>query len=194
MSLADEDRKRDEFSHGNIMKYENYKLSAPGGDDDDYCYDAEDDEEEAKKPATADTVDKLYTTTALREEVDAIMGVMHDEYAVLDRVTSKSEHLSEASEIAIIGFWKLKETGVFRCVHSFEIPNPMKREVNDVEATSIYQVLYEGKNGELFFFYLDKDPKEPESAELCFAILDTKSDQEKKHQISLKSAEGGSNL
>ena len=80
-------------------------------------------------------VDKLYSATALMEEVDPVFGIKSAEYAKTELVKEQDE--VNDPEFAIIGFWSLKETGVFRCVQSFEVPNPMKREVADVEGTSL---------------------------------------------------------
>ena len=60
------------------------------------------------------------------------------------------------SEVAIIGFWSLTEQGIFRCKHSFAVPNPMKREVAGVEGTVLYQVLFGQKGSEMFFFFEQK--------------------------------------
>ena len=137
ITLADEDRDRDEFSGGNILKRERFNLAPPVEEEseynsDDYASEEEKDTEENKEEIAAEVAkgDKLYTTTALVEEVDAIVGIKSVEYAKCELVTDQVD--KEESEVAIIGFWNLKDNGVFRCVHSFVVPNPMKREVDDV--------------------------------------------------------------
>ena len=186
MTLADEDRDRDELAGGNILKRERFQLVPPVEEESDYDseedYGSSDDsgkdkeeEKEAAPGAAAEKVDKMYTATALVEEVDAIVGIKPVEYAKCELITD--QQAMEEMEIAIIGFWTLKDTGVFRCIHSFVISNPMKREVDDVQGTNLYQVLYPGKNGEVFFFYDEKNAKKEEDNGLRFGILDTESDQ-----------------
>ena len=65
--------------------------------------------------------------------------------------------------MAVIGFWKLTNDQVFRCYHFFYVPNPMMREVKDIEGTDLQQVLYTGVApapqvpGDIFFFYKDSN-------------------------------------
>jgi len=125
------------------LKRERFNLIPPVDEESDYddeSYGSDSDnsakeketDEILKEEHAAETAkgDKLYTATALVEEVDAIVGIKSVEYAKCELVTDQIE--KEEVEIAIIGFWNLKENGVFRCVHSFTVPNPMKREVDDV--------------------------------------------------------------
>ena len=77
------------------------------------------------------------------EEVDALAGIKVDEYAVFEENNEKEDNMDV--EIAIIGFWNLKEEeNVFRCAHSFFVPNPVKRQVTDIDGTVLYQVLFGG--------------------------------------------------
>ena len=62
------------------------------------------------------------------------------------------KHDIKDSEIAIIGFWGLDQK-IYKCVHSFKVPNPVKRQVLDVEGAAIHQVLFGMKKGEIFFFF-----------------------------------------
>jgi hypothetical protein len=52
----------------------------------------------------------------------------------------------------------------------------MKREVDDVGGTNLYNVLYTGKKGEVFFFYDEKNAKPGHENGLHFCVLDTESD------------------
>ena len=51
----------------------------------------------------------------------------------------------------------------------------MKREVDDVGGKNLYNVLYTGKNGEIFFFYDKKDAKVKSKNGLHLCVLDTES-------------------
>ena len=54
----------------------------------------------------------------------------------------------EAKEIAVIAFWRPDQnTGVLDCYHFFNVPNPMKRMVQDQKGTQLYEVLYQGQDG-----------------------------------------------
>ena len=114
----------------------------------------------------------MYSETALSVEVDPVTGVNPIEYAQLERDRSQDGSETYPEEIAIIGFWDLQNTGVFRCQHSFVIPDPIKREVAETESTNLFQVLFEGDNGDIFFFYT-RSASLTEN-ELRLAVLDTK--------------------
>jgi hypothetical protein len=107
----------------------------------------------------------------LNEAVDEVDGIENDEYARLKYVPDNAESCDQ-SEVAVIGFWKLTTNQVFRCYHFFYVPNPMKREVKDIEGTDLQQVLYTGVApapevpGDIFFFYKD------DIGRLMHAILD----------------------
>ena len=111
----------------------------------------------------------------MKEEVDPVTGINNEEYARLNKNEEIEEDAKQPEEIAIIGFWKLKEDGVFRCIHSFEVPNPMKREVVDVQGTNLYEVLFRGDDGKEIFFMFDAEKDE----DLKLGILHL-CDQEKK--------------
>ena len=110
-------------------------------EEDDYGYGYYDSESEGEKKE-ADKANQLYTPAALMEEVDAIVGIKHEEYAMFE--VDEEEEQNMDTEIAMIGFWRLKETGVFRCIHSFIVPNPVKRQITDTDGTVLYQVLFGG--------------------------------------------------
>ena len=84
----------------------------------------------------------------------------------------------DAGEIAIIGFWSLKNDGYFRCSHSFIVPNPVKRQVSDTGGTVLYQVLFGGKSSKDIFFFYEKSCQDDMSLHL--GVLDLESDQTKK--------------
>ena len=120
----------------------------------------------------------------LNEAVDEVDGIENDEYARLKYVADNAESCDQ-SEIAVIGFWKLTNNQVFRCYHFFYVPNPMMREVKDIEGTDLQQVLYTGVApapevpGDVFFFYKD------ESGRLHHAILDFALQPARSHLIEL---------
>ena len=62
----------------------------------------------------------------------------------------------------------------------------MKREVDDVDGTNLYNVLYTGKDGEVFFFYDEKNAKKPEKNGLHLCVLDTESNMREKGTHELK--------
>jgi len=98
----------------------------------------------------------------LLEQVDEVDGIENEEYARLKYVPDNAESC-DARDVAVIGFWKLTDDSVFRCYHFFYVPNPMMREVKDIEGTDLQQVLYTGVApepqvpGDIFFFYKDED-------------------------------------
>jgi hypothetical protein len=174
---------------GNVLKRERFEIIAP---DEEKPHD-DSEEEQAPDPRFDDVLaeprkklpeieaedfdgDKLYDPSSLMEEVDPIVGIKSVEYAQCHRNEERNV-IKEDSEFAIIGYWQLKDNGVFRCVHSFTVPNPMKREVDDVGGTNLYSFLYPGKNGEVFFFYEEKNQKRTKDNGLFFCVLDTASDQ-----------------
>ena len=102
------------------------------------------------------------------EEVDAVVGIQNSEFAKLE-IDEDHEDFSN-NEVAIIGFWSLTEQGVFRCAHSFTVPNPMKREVVDIEGTVLCQILFGSKGDSLFFFF-------KQDSDLYLGVLDLESKQ-----------------
>ena len=74
-------------------------------------------------------------------------------------------------DIAVIGFWRNTPKNTLQCYHYFYVPNPMKRAIKQVGASVLYQLLYTGSQGEVFFFFSDPENKGNEKVNL--AILDT---------------------
>ena len=97
------------------------------------------------------------------EEVDAVIGIQNTEFAKLEK-DEEAEDLTDR-EVAIIGFWSLTEQGVFRCAHSFTVPNPMKREVLNIEGTTLCQVLF-GQHGDVLYFFFEQ------KSDLYLGVLD----------------------
>ena len=57
----------------------------------------------------------------------------------------------EVTDQAIISYWNLNGDNVMRCTSSFNVQDPVKRPVLNLNGTVLNQVIFEG-NGELFFF------------------------------------------
>ena len=115
------------------LQYRRYTLKAPDEDEDgSYGSSNESDKEGEATDRSGNDDDELNAPARLMEEVNVLTGIKSYEFAEL-KEESGHEEVTD-SEIAIIGFWSLKD-GVFRCVHSVIVPNPMKREVLDVEGT-----------------------------------------------------------
>ena len=54
-------------------------------------------------------------------------GIKFEKFAKL----KKSEEVkTDASEVAIIAFWFMNKSGVWRCKHYMIVPNPLKRELS----------------------------------------------------------------
>ena len=159
----------EESKKNKSLQYQRYNLKAPDqdNDSDDWGgYGSDDDNEAEESKEKKEAVDALNAPARLIEEVDAIVGIKHLEFAKLDE--NEEEDDSSDREIAIIGFWSLTNQGVFRCHQSFNVPNPMKREVIYVEKTVLNQVLFESKGGDIFFFF---DRKSGDSKGLHLGVL-----------------------
>ena len=171
----------EESKKNQSLQYQRYNLKAPDQDNDsdggsygDESHESEKDEEAAgdkgekdAQEAVKEAVDALNAPARLIEEVDAIVGIKHLEFAKL--AENEEEDASSDREIAIIGFWSLTDRGVFRCHQSFNVPNPMTREAIDVEGTVLNQVLFESKGGDIFFFF---DRKSGDAKGLHLGVLD----------------------
>ena len=167
---------REMNSKSKSLQYVRYNMKVPAEEENDDYYGSESDEEEKSKSEVEMQKEKfanqLYAKATLIEDVDVVTGIQNAEYAEFEKDREREEN--EAVEIAIIGFWRMKEEGVFRCIQSFTVPNPMKRQVADTGGTVLYQVLFGGKKDkDIFFFYEHKN-------HLRLGVLDLESDQIKK--------------
>ena len=63
----------------------------------------------------------------LRENVNEVDGV--EIFKLKDEGEPPEEIEIKDCEEAVISFWRLNSENLFRCVHQFTKPNPMKREV-----------------------------------------------------------------
>ena len=59
----------------------------------------------------------------LRERVNEIRGVENFKL----KLEEKDGVDIDGTEVAVISFWRLNNENLFRCIHSIEAPNPMKR-------------------------------------------------------------------
>ena len=70
-----------------------------------------------------------------------------------DRVHDKTAF---ASEIGIIGLWKLNPMGKYRCYHHFKVPYPVKRDIRKKRNLRLSSVLNVGRDNDVFFFFKDR--------------------------------------
>ena len=84
------------------------------------------------------------------------------------------------TEEAIISFWRINEENSFRCMSSYNVPNPIKRQVHNFDNTVVNQVLFYGKQGELFYFYKEDIDKEEIKEELWSS---TKNENQQPKQV-----------
>ena len=127
-------KQKEEERKDHCLQYKRYDLKAPeDSDEDGYgSYTDSSDEKVEETPLE----NKLYAPQTLVEDPDPVVGIKNVEYAVLE-LNDAEESITDL-EIAIIGFWNLNSEGVFRCMQSFEVPNPMKREIQDVQGTNLH--------------------------------------------------------
>ena len=90
-------------------------------------------------------------------KIEPTDGVRAQEIRKLKMVRVKDK-MKFASEIAIIGFWKLNQMGKYKCYYHFKVPDPVKRNIRKKKDLKLSSVLNVGRDNDVFFFF--KDQKE----------------------------------
>ena len=114
-------------------------------------------------------------------------GVVEHELASLKPIYNSP--LKGCEEFAVIGFWDFRhEYNRHKCERFFYVPYPMTRTVKDSDMNKVKQLLYVGKNDEVFFFFEDNYEtknqfmSDDHNAKVCLGIIDC----EKKNEDLLK--------
>ena len=92
----------------------------------------------------------------MNEQVNQVSGIQFTEFAKLSKQRDCTRN--KFTRIAVIAYWSMNADKVFECKHYFIVPNPMRRQVKEVNGTALYQVLYKGQDDKWFFFY--QEPSE----------------------------------
>ena len=86
------------------------------------------------------------------KDLNPTTGVVAHEIASLKPVTSSP--LKGCEEFAVIGFWDYdKAANRHKCQRYFFVPYPLSRQVKESKMNTVHQLLFTGKNDEVFFFF-----------------------------------------
>ena len=104
-----------------------------------------------------DNSQPLFDERRMLEQVDETKGITSQEFATVVQKEYTETYLDK--DIAVIGFWKNTPKNILQCYHYFYVPNPLKRAIKQVGGIALYQLLYTGAQGEVFFFFSDPENK-----------------------------------
>ena len=103
-------------------------------------------------------------------------GVQHSRFATLQE--TQEGYRKKAAEVAVVAFWEPDpKEHILKCQRYFYVPYPMKRKIKESRNSNIYQILYTGREDQVFLFfdndYNEKDSK-MEFSQICLATLSLK--------------------
>jgi hypothetical protein len=92
---------------------------------------------------------------------------------------------NEPNQVAVVGFWKLdRYTKNYECYSTMTVPDPIKKPAHADETAVFCEVLYNGEDNNIFYFFKDSDNLEYYMVELSEKDLERISRESREDYVS----------